>query len=131
MDVAGLGGGHQPGPGPVAFGSAGLGALIAAGADLFSGFGFNQFLNDHPDRFTDQMHAFSGTERVSISDRAHWDRAIGGPPSSMRAWPYTPKIPTMALYVGAAPLSVPNLTGRLPCSGASGLGVHFSSLYAE
>jgi len=62
-DVAGLGG-HQPGPDPVAFGGAGLGAFIAARADLFGGFGFDQFLHDHPDRFTDQIHAFSGTECV-------------------------------------------------------------------
>jgi hypothetical protein len=43
LDVAGLGG-HQPGPGPVALGGAGLGAFIAAGADLFGGFGFRSVL---------------------------------------------------------------------------------------
>jgi hypothetical protein len=39
-------------------------SFIAAGADLFGGFGFDQFLHDHPDRLTDQIHAFTGTECV-------------------------------------------------------------------
>ena len=45
-----------------------------------------------------------------FGQQANWDRAIGGPLSSMRASPYTPKIPPMTTSRSEPRRSVPNPT---------------------
>jgi hypothetical protein len=63
LDVAGLGRQH-PLAGAVAVGDAGVGPLVAAGADPFGGFGLDELLHDHPDRLADQVDTISGAERL-------------------------------------------------------------------
>jgi hypothetical protein len=60
----GEGGQECPGGDAVAYGGGASAFGVVARADLFGDFGFDQFLHDHSDRFTDRIDSFSGTECV-------------------------------------------------------------------
>jgi hypothetical protein len=59
LDVTGLSG-QQPRPGTIAFVGSGVGALVAGGADQLGRFDFDQLLQHHANRLTDQFHGFAG-----------------------------------------------------------------------
>lgn len=63
LDVAGVGG-QQPRPGPVAFGGAGLGALVAGGADRGGRLGVDQLLHRDADTLPDEVDALAGAEHL-------------------------------------------------------------------
>ncbi len=74
LHVAGLGG-QQTAPVTVALGLAGLGALVAPGADHLGGLGLDQFLDDQADRLTDEVEAVTSTEHL---EQLGQDRIIKG-----------------------------------------------------
>ena len=55
--------------------------LITRTALGVSVLGLDQLRQHHADRLADQIDAVTGTELSSSSDRADWDKAIGGSPS--------------------------------------------------
>ncbi len=74
LHVAGLGGQKAP-PVPVALGLAGLGALVAPGADHLGRLGLDQFLEHQAHRLADQIEAVTSTEHL---EQLGQDRIIKG-----------------------------------------------------
>src|SRR4051794_15052511 len=97
LDVAGLGR-QQLRAGTVAFGHPVLAAFIAVGADHPGGFELDQLLQHDADRLAIMSTPSPVRNASSNSDRADWDKAIGGSPSvcllvvshrRSRRWPPT------------------------------------------
>ena len=66
---------ERPGPVPVSFCAAGLGALIALGPDVGGEFGLDQLLGYQGDRFADEVEPLAGSECI---EQFGQDRLIQG-----------------------------------------------------
>ena len=109
LDVTGLGR-QQPRPGPVAVGDPGVGALVAAGADLLGRFDLDQLLQHHPHRVADQIDTLTGTERVQQLGHGRLRQGHRWVLLQCATWRYTPRITPMAPPTWWTPPATPNPT---------------------
>src|SRR5207253_10938838 len=100
-------------PGPVPLRGAGLGAFVTVSADRLGRFDLDQLLQHETDRFPDEIHAVTGTERVEQlgHGRLRQSHRLGSP--SVRSGRNTPRITPMAHPRVDAPAPKPHhVTGR-------------------
>jgi hypothetical protein len=95
LDVTGLGR-HQMGSGAVAVGGAGLGALIAASADVLGRFHLDELLHHEANCVTDQIDTLTGAERIQQLGQDRLSQGHRSRSPSVRTWRYTPRITPMA-----------------------------------